>query len=90
MAASHGLLPDVSCVRTSTHAGLPRQQVCARRPRLLHGPQEVPHLYARQFKSAIGAQHNITLERAISTGTFGPTASSAIVMHTAIYDMIVR
>ena len=45
--------------------------------------------YALQFKSAIGAQYKITLERAISTGSFGPTSSPAIVMHTGIHDMLV-
>jgi hypothetical protein len=42
--------------------------------------------FTRQFKSAIGAQHKMTLERAIASGDFEPTEPSVIVMHTAIHD----
>jgi hypothetical protein len=45
--------------------------------------------YTLQFKSAIGAQYKVTLERAIATGDFGPTSTAAIVLHAAIYDMLV-
>ena len=45
--------------------------------------------YTLQFKSAIGAQYKVTLERAIATSDFGPTSTAAIVLHTAIYNMLV-
>ena len=45
--------------------------------------------YTLQFKSAIGAQYKVTLERAIATSDFGPTSPTAIVMHTALLDMLV-
>ena len=45
--------------------------------------------YTLQFKSAIGAQYKVTLERATATSDFGPTSTAAIVLHAAIYDMLV-
>ena len=83
MAASPGLLPAFgplptpdSLVNKSALAGL----VFSTDPKKFR-------TYPRQFKSAIGAQYKITLERAISSGNFEPTTSSAIVMHTAHGDL---
>ena len=45
--------------------------------------------YTRQFKSAVGAQYKYTLERAIALNDLEPTNASAIVMHNAIYDMLI-
>ena len=45
--------------------------------------------YTRKFKSAIGAQYKMTLERAIEASDFGPTSPTTIVLHAAILDMLV-
>ena len=45
--------------------------------------------YTLQFKSAIGAQYKVTLERAIATNDLEPTTTAAIVLHAAIHDMLV-
>ena len=40
--------------------------------------------YTLQFKSAIGAQYKVTLERAIDTSDFGPTNPATIILHAAL------
>ena len=45
--------------------------------------------FSRQFRAAIGPQYKTTLEAAIRTGDLQPTNAAAIVMHHAIYDMLV-
>ena len=45
--------------------------------------------FARQFRSAIGAQYKNTMDRAIEDGNLNPVEPAAIVMHTAIYDMLI-
>ena len=85
MAASHGPVPFYgppptpdSLVNKTALAGL----VFSTDPKKFR-------TYTLQFKSAIGAQYKITLERAIEASDFGPTSAAAIVLHSAIFDMLV-
>ena len=85
MAASHGLGPALgppptpdSLVNRSALAGL----VFSTDPKKFR-------TYARQFRSAIGTQYKNTLDSAIARNDLTPVEPAAIVMHTAIFDMLI-